>query len=203
MSQLAFTLNRKIIEPLPFDMEVIKNHCRIDADFTGDNSLLELYAEAIVDRGEDLSNRRWRLSEYAMEIENPIRIEYEIPITPCNEIVEVAAIKDGVSEIITDYRFRPSAKTIDGGRPYATISGIWFGAESVSIKFMSGWEKGTLPKVFEYWVALRVASMYEQRETIASATRKIAIELPRSFGDGLLDGWYLPAWGSSRGVTWL
>lgn len=198
---LSFTLDRKIIGELPFDLEIIKNHCRIDADFPGDDSLLELYAEALVDRGEALTNRRWRLSEYTMKIENPAKDEYEIPITPCNQIIAVEVVRGGTSEIVLDYAFRPSANIPDGGRAYATISGSFIGADSLLIKFIAGWDKDSIPKAFVYWVSLRAASMYEQRETIASATRKIAIELPRTFGDGLLDNWYIPVWGSKE-ATW-
>lgn len=54
----------------------------------------------------------------------------------------------------------------------------------------TGVHVGLVPAAIRQWILRAVASAYAQRETVAD---KAILELPRSFVDGLLDPWRVPA----------
>lgn len=44
---------------LPFSLDELKRHCRVDADFTDDDALLIAYGKAAILDGENRTNRSW------------------------------------------------------------------------------------------------------------------------------------------------
>ena len=180
---------------LPFELEALKSHCRVEDP--AEDAILELYAWAAIRQGEFATNRVWVQTEYKGELDFfPVGI-LEIPRSPCTEIVKITYVdENGVDQELLreSFIFRPSSLEWDGGRAFATIEpvGAWPVGTKVAFVFKSGWKEKTLPKELVQWIFIKVSGKFEQREDIASATRKIAIGFPRNFADALLDNYYMP-----------
>ncbi|MDL2315647.1 phage gp6-like head-tail connector protein [Desulfovibrio sp. OttesenSCG-928-A18] len=182
---------------LPFEFAELKQHCRVDADYTDDDAILEMYAWAAIKQGEFSSNRVWVESEWTGELTSFPRRVIEIPKSPCTEVSSIGFMNAaGARQTVPDseYVVSPSSLVSGGGRPYAMVTPVaaWPQGSNVDITFKAGWAKGSFPRDLMEWVFVKVSSHYEQREDLASATRKIAIAFPRHFVDSLLDAYYLP-----------
>lgn len=180
---------------LPFELALLKKHCRVSTSL--DDAILEFYAWAAIRQGEFDTNRVWVESVWTAELDEFPRGVIEIPLSPCTGVTSITYIDaDGETQTLdpAGYRVRPSSLEWDGGRPYALIAsiGAWPVGSSVCITFKAGWEAQDLPEEMVQWTLIKVSSRYEQREDLASATRKIAIGFPRNFADALLDSYYLP-----------
>jgi uncharacterized phiE125 gp8 family phage protein len=177
-------------------MELLRLHCRIDEDDARDDSVLTLYAWASIRQGEFETNRVWLDSQWTMTVENFPQGAIVIPKSPCTEVSGIVYVNDAGSESgFAEYSFAPSSQQWDGGRPYAVITpdAAWpEKVAGVTVTFRAGWLAGIFPQDLAQWILVKVAGRYEQREDLASATRKVAIPFPRHFADSLLDTWYLP-----------
>jgi len=184
---------------LPFEMAGLKLHCRVDAEEIRDDVILDMYAWAAIKAGEFSSNRVWVESDWTGEIDAFPRgtMPIVIPKSPCTAVSGISYVDAGGVDQVLDtsaYRFLPSSLESDGGRPYASIEPVteWPSGTTVKVSFSAGWSKDIFPKELVQWTFVKVSSHYEQREDLASATRKIAIAFPRHFVDSLLDRFYLP-----------
>lgn len=189
-------LNRAPQINLPFSLEDLKTHCRVDIDYIGDDNILEMYAWAAIGHGEFMSNRVWIDGSWKGILNVFPSGEITIPKTPCVSIQKITYIDSkGDIQNFTDYIFYPSSIVPGSGSSYASISPVteWpLNASKVEISFNAGWPIDSFPQDLMQWIFVKVSSYYEQREDLASATRKIAIEFPRHFVDSLLDKYYLP-----------
>lgn len=190
-------LSRTQPTELPFEFAALKQHCRVDADYANDDVILTMYAWAAIRQGEFESNRVWVESEWTGElISFPLRV-IEIPKSPCTGIVSIEYTdSSGARQSLPDAEYVVSRSSLvsDGGRPYAMLTPVtaWPQGANVDITFKAGWSKDTFPQDLMEWIFVKVSSHYEQREDLASATRKIAIPFHRHFMDSVLDAYYLP-----------
>ncbi|MDR1489931.1 MAG: phage head-tail connector protein [Desulfovibrio sp.] len=189
------------VEPatiLPFDIETLRLHCRLDADDDRDDEVLNLYAWAAIRQAEFTANRVFLSSEWEGKIADFHREkEIVIPKSPCT-VVKSIIFQDvaGTEQALpnSEYVFTPSSMHWDGGNPYGSVKPITAWPEGVGaiITFVAGWDSDKVPHELVEWTLVTVAGHYEKRESLASATRKVAIPLDRMFWNGLLDAWYLP-----------
>jgi uncharacterized phiE125 gp8 family phage protein len=182
---------------LPFSMDLLRLQCRIDEDDDRDDPVLTLYAWAAVRQGEFETNRVWLDSGWEMALEQFPGGTLVIPKTPCTEVTGITytdSAGDRVQVSTDAYSFRPSPLVWDGGDSYAEIrpAQAWPAGTDVIVEFKAGWPADSFPQDMVQWMLVKVAGKFEQREDLASATRKIAIAFPRHFADSLLDPWYLP-----------
>jgi uncharacterized phiE125 gp8 family phage protein len=182
---------------LPFGMETLRLHCRIDEDDATQDDVLDVYAWAAVGQGEFETNRAWLDSEWTVTFDEfPMgNTAIVIPKSPCTEIVSVTYEDESYTETaFTDYRFTPSSLQSNGGQLFAELKpiGVWPADANVKITFRAGWPIDKFPKQLVQWILVKVSGKFEQREDLASATRKIAIPFPRHFIDSLLDAYYIP-----------
>lgn len=188
-------LSRTPPTELPFDFAALRRHCRVTSSL--DDEALKLYAWAAIRQGEFITNRVWAQCEWTGELDTFPAGIIQIPKSPCTELTRITYKDANLTEHTLDetaYRFMPSSLEWDGGRPFAGISslGEWPAGENITITFKAGWPGQSLPEELKNWIFIKVSGKYEQREDLASATRKIAIPFPRNFADGLLDPYYLP-----------
>jgi uncharacterized phiE125 gp8 family phage protein len=119
--------------------------------------------------------------------------EIALPRPPVSGIVEVKyADVFGVDRVLpsTDYALEGSENSA-----FLVPANAWPDGTRVRIQYLAGWPivdgKPTTPDSLRWWILIRSTELYEQRTNLASATRKIAIELPRNFTAGLLDSYRL------------
>lgn len=180
---------------LPFSLEDLKLHCRVDHD--DDDSILQLYARAAIRQGEFECNRVWQNSVWEGSISTFPSGPIEIPRSPCTELISIKFVDDAqtLQTLSPDaYDFFPSSLEWDGGRPFAYVAPVseWPAGSNVTLELRMGWPQDKFPDDLKEWIFIKVSSHYEQREDLASATRKISIEFPRHFASSLLDPYYLP-----------
>lgn len=195
---MVVTCTRKATT-LPFELAMLKQHCRVDSDYTDDDGILEMYAWAAIRQGEFETNRVWVQSQWRLDSGAPISVAVEIPKSPATALTSVVSIdRQGAEHPVSvdGYRFMPSALDWDGGMPFAVVSpvGGWPEHRSLRFGFDAGWPGEAFPEELVQWLFVKVAGKYEQREDIASASRKLAVPFPRHFADSLLDHYYLPRW---------
>jgi uncharacterized phiE125 gp8 family phage protein len=182
-------------ESLPFDMSLLRLHCRIDEDDNSYDSILELYARAAIRQGEFETNRVWQNSRWTGKLNSFPTGAIMIPKSPCTGVSSIVYVATGGTEMdFSEFFFFPSSLEWGGGMPYAEVrpeSG-WPQGTDVTVTFQAGWPDDEFPSDMAQWLLVKVAGKFEQREDLASATRKIAIPFPRHFVDSLLDAWYLP-----------
>ena len=182
---------------LPFQIADLKQHCRVDADYTDDDVILKKYAWAAIRSGEFSSNRVWVDSEWTGEMDTFPRGGFEVPKSPCTDVAGITFVDShGVGQVLapTAYKFRRSSLEVGSGSVFARVDpvGAWPSGSDVVVSFKAGWPDGELPENLIGWIFVKVSSHYEQREDLASATRKIAIAFPRHFVDASLDEYYIP-----------
>lgn len=67
---------------------------------------------------------------------------------------------------------------------------------AVRIQFIAGYPLGTsastatTPEPLRVWIKMRVGALYENREALGEGSR--GVDLPRTFVDGLVDGYIMP-----------
>ena len=177
-------------------MELLRLHCHIDEGDSDDDAILTLYSWAAIRQGEFESNRVWLDSGWTGKMDSFPVGPIEIPKSPCTAISSITyTAGDGTESAFYEYSFSPSSLQWDGGNPYARVypqSSGWQEGSGVTLTFRAGWSSALFPQDLTQWILVKVAAKFEQREDLASATRKIAIPFPRHFADSLLDAWYLP-----------
>lgn len=198
-------LLRRISGPiLPVRFDVIKRHCRVDSDWTLDDNLIMLYAMAAVRHGESLTGRVWGLSLFELETEaNGNKIV--LPRSPVLSVSKVSFKGESEEELFTDFSFMPSTilpdsnpfRDVGEDDPWlAYIESLSWPSSTLKISFSAGWEEPydpgiqsplAFPEDLAQWIVVKISSHYEQREDLASATRKMAIGFPRDFADSMLD----------------
>jgi hypothetical protein len=204
---------------LPFSMEVLRLHCRIDPDDDRDDAILRNYAWSVIRQGEFATNRIWLDSVWRAELPcfpdsanagcfagyaenwpvfNLAKRSIIIKLTPCTKINSITYKNASDAEVsFAGFAFKSSSLTWDGGRTYAEIelpagTDAWPVGTDVIIDFRAGWPAAFFPEEFVTWILTKASGHFEQREDLASATRKMAIPMQRSFTDGFLDAYYLP-----------
>lgn len=194
-------LTRTPATELPFTFEDLKRHCRIDASFIADDAILLMYAWAVVRNGEFLTNRIWSECAFTgtIDVRPEVGASITIPKSPCKVLSAITYANGNGDENTLEtylYRLLPSSFEWDGGRPYAKVevAGEWPLSDRYTFSFKAGWPGTSLPQQMQQWCFVKVSSYYEQKEDLASATRKVVAGLDRSFIDSLLDPYYLPKW---------
>jgi uncharacterized phiE125 gp8 family phage protein len=173
--------------------------CRIEADVTADDDVLEGLIQAMREYAENLTGRAYiqRVLEWsemcfpAHEIRLPrpplaavYSIRYvdfggvETLVAPADYIVDTAAepgrVVPAYLKTWQPARWQPNAVRVRYAAGYATPDG--------SPTDYAGTE---LPAALKTWMKARLATLYEQREQLVVGTSVTGI--PRDFADGLLD----------------
>jgi uncharacterized phiE125 gp8 family phage protein len=111
--------------------------------------------------------------------------------TQSSDVVVTYIAEDGTTSTLAS-----TAYTIDYySRPallYPSYDNEWpeprYERNAVTIKYWCGYQSpASVPDAIKSWVKVRVASMYENRESIMIGSGNFMTELPHSYVDGLLD----------------
>lgn len=176
----------------PVTLAQAKVACRVDADITADDSLIQTYIGAAREEAEQELGRALVTGQY----------ERALDAFPCGGIElawpTVSAI-NSVQYIDTAGVLQSlpgAAYTLDSreGRGWCmpAYGTDWPStldtAMAVRVTFTSSWsEGGSVPNSVQAWILMRVATLYKFREQVAAGVS--ISELPREHGAGLLDKW--------------
>lgn len=167
-------------------LEEVKMHLRIDpsiGDF--EDGLLKMLVAVAVEQAEHLIGRPILPRTYSLHVDRfPADLD-PIPLgEDVNTIVSVEYMNPSGVKLSM-----PLAEVSVMGRKQLTAPNGWPAGGAVSVEFEAGMcaaDAATVPACIKQWVLLRVATLYENRESVMDGRLK---ELPRTFVDGLLDEW--------------
>lgn len=157
----------------------LKQQCRIDADLTDDDDLLQMYLAAAVEACQHQLGRPILPQVWQREFDDPaLRVCLRQDVTA---IGKVTAITDAAELDLPVDEWR----LVRGYQLAAT--GCWpHGTTALRVRFTCGaWAvAGDVPEPVRLWLMQRVATAYQCREQLADGKLQA---LPRDFVDGLLD----------------
>jgi len=189
----------------PVSLEQARLWCKIDTDNTEDDPLLTILIQAARERAEELTGRAFvqrqleavydRFPDSGKPIELPgaplVSVEY---VTYADTSGAWQTLSGSPDQWVLDTTRAP-------GRIQPPVGEDWPSAESghvgaVKIGFTCGYaysgspsndaQRDALPATLKTWMQLRLASFYENRESLVVG--QAFQQPPRDFVDGLLDG---------------
>lgn len=176
----------------PVTLSQAKLACRVDADFTADDTLITLFIKAARGQAEQELGRALVTSQYERSLdafpEGAIELAWPTVVTvDAVQYVDAAGTLQslGGSSYTLDNRQ-------DRGWCLPAVGTTWPNtldtANAVRVTFTSGWGEGAaVPEDLQAWILMRVATLYKFREGVAAGLS--VAELPREHGAGLLDKW--------------
>lgn len=179
----------------PVTLAEIKEVCGVDADITAHDTLLPRLAKAARRECEHLLDRTIVAATYELIIDafpEEVAIQLAWPhvtgITSLQYMDENEVLQTMSSSLYTlDSKGKMPGWVLPAyGTEWPTTLNT---ANAVRVTFTTRWTEGgndAIPEDVKNWILMRTATAYKFREQVASGS---VAELPRGFGDGLLDRW--------------
>lgn len=169
----------------PVTLETAKAHCKVTQ--TDEDALIRSYIAAAREQAEHLTGRALAQATFELRLD-AFTDCIELPRPP---LISLAGIRylDASSE---EHDLAPEAFYLDDTGILPRILPVQPWPETsarpgcVRITYTAGYGAEALPLSLQQWMLLRIADMYEARET---AFERALITAPRHFVDGLLDQW--------------
>ncbi len=189
----------------PVSRALAKTWCRVDSDITDQDTIIDLLIAAARERAEEITGRAFiqRDLELLMD-ELPCSSEpIEMPFAPLISVSYIRYLDGGGAQ--QELSGSPSMFNVDTGSQPGRVTPLqglsWpstnGGPSNVRIGFRCGYpavgspedeagQQAGIPAKLKNWLALRISTFYEMRETIIVGGA--VQEVPRDYVDGLLDG---------------
>lgn len=178
----------------PVTLAEIKAMCRVDADITADDTLLTALGKAARSQCEHLTDRTIVAATYERSLdafpEDGIQLAWPhvASITSVQYVDAAGTLQTLSSALYTlDSREHPGWVLPAEDTEWPTTLDT---ANAVRVTFTTRWADGgndAWPEDIKNWILMRAATAYKFREQVAAGMS--VAELPRGFGDGLLDRW--------------
>lgn len=178
----------------PVTLSEIKAMCRVDADITADDTLLTALGKAARSQCEHLLDRTIVAATWERTLDAFPEDGIQLAWPTVNSITSVQYV-NAAGDLTT---LSSSLYTLDDkehpGWVLPAEDTDWpttlDTANAVRVTFTTRWTEGgndAIPEDVKNWILMRAATAYKFREQVASGAG--VSELPRGFGDGLLDRW--------------
>lgn len=178
----------------PVTLTEIKAMCRVDADITADDTILTALGKAARSQCEHLLDRTIVAATWERTLDAFPEDGIQLAWPTVNGITSVQYV-DAAGDLQT---LHSSLYTLDDkehpGWVLPAEDTDWpttlDTANAVRVTFTTRWTEGgndEIPEDVKNWILMRAATAYKFREQVAAGAG--VSELPRSFGDGLLDRW--------------
>lgn len=167
----------------PVTLAEAKSHCRIDADITEHDGLLELLIQAAREQAEHDTGRA--LITQTLQVLEPVSCRLQLRKPPFISMTSVAAVDGaGVETVITG-----SDYTIDHSRliPDLVIKVMPSGACYIKAQYSAGYgaSASSVPAPIRRWMLMFIDSHFEHRASVVVGAS--VASMPTPFIDGLLD----------------
>lgn len=177
----------------PVTLSEIKAMCRVDADITADDTILTALGKAARSQCEHLLDRTIVAATYERTLDAFPEDGIQLAWPTVNGITSVQYVDAaGVLQTLSNSLYTLDDKEHPGwvlpaeDTDWPTTLDT---ANAVRVTFTTRWTEGgndAIPEDVKNWILMRAATAYKFREQVASGS---VAELPRGFGDGLLDRW--------------
>ena len=173
-----------------------KEWCRVDADDSSQDNVLDLLIGAMTNYAEHLTGRAFveRTLEYSCDY---FSSRIELPFPPLLGVTEVTYTDvNGAAQTVA-----PSSYEVDTvsepGRIQVVSGSVWpsvgNGFNPARIRYRAGYvpvgsptpaDNSQIPPEVRTWIAARLATLFKNREQLIDGRD---VQIPRDFADGLLD----------------
>ena len=175
----------------PLTLAEAKTFCRVDHD--SDDTLLTSMITVARQYAERQTGRVLRASTWQWTVEGVLLPYHKLAVqnAPCSALTALTV--DGTAVDSGLYEFVPSGNGANEAPLLAHLLALegFPEAEGKTVLTLScGWALADIPEAIKQWMKVRVATMYEQRETFVVGSN--VKELGHSFVDGLLDPFRVP-----------
>lgn len=172
----------------PVTLAEVKTYLRLSG--ADDDALLTGMIKSARQQAENMAGRVLVESVWEWAFDGGLDGALSLPLSPATAMVSFTL--DDVALDSGLYIFTPASTESQGAPLFATLEPVdeWPDGDEVAVRFKAGWplnDQGTptTPGAIKFWILVRVATLYEHRETIVVG--QSVAEMPRSFVDCLLD----------------
>lgn len=170
----------------PVTLAEVKAHCVIGHD--EDDLLLAIMISAAREHGESITGRSWVPKTLEVVLDSFPSGHIDLPCSPITAVASVKYIDvDGVEQTLDASEYTVDSESLVGR---IVVSDEWPDTRdtvnAVRVRYTAGW--ATVPSAIKQWLLIRVATLYEHRESLAMiSNNRLVLPMDRSFVDGLLD----------------
>jgi uncharacterized phiE125 gp8 family phage protein len=180
-------------------LDEIKTFCRLSTSSTDEDALLVSFIKAAESYAENytrsaINRQQWQVKLNGFDGHDGDIVLPRPPLSTTTTDCVVSYVEDTTAgnttsiastAITVDYHSKP-------GRVYPSYDNDWPSPRdirnAVTVTYYCGYSTpANVPDAIKSWVKVRVAAMYENRESIVVGSGNFLTELPYSFVDGLLD----------------
>lgn len=167
----------------PVTLADAKSHCRIDADITEHDGILELLIQTAREQAEHDTGRA--LITQVLQILEPAACRLQLRKPPFLSMTSVVAVgSDGAETAIAGADY-----SVDRSRlvPELVIKSLPSDACFIKATYSSGYGAAAadIPAAIRRWMLMHISTHFEHRESVVVGTS--ATPMPTPFIDGLLD----------------
>lgn len=175
----------------PVTLQDAKDFCRVDHD--ADDTLLTSMITVARQYAERQTGRVLRASTWQWTVEGVLMPYHKLAVqnAPCSALTALTV--DGTAVDSSLYEFVPSGNGANEAPLLAhlmPLEGFPEATGKTVLTLSCGWALADIPEAIKQWMKVRVATMYEQRETFVVGSN--VKELSFNFIDGLLDPFRVP-----------
>ena len=176
----------------PVTLEEAKLYCRVDHD--AEDALITALIVAARQHAERKTGRVLRASTWEMTVGGVLLPYHKLMVrnAPCSALSALTV--DGATVDSSLYEFVPSGNGANEAPLLAhlmPLEGFPEAEESTVLTLSCGWAFDAIPQAVKSWILVRVATLYEQRESFAVGTN--FTEFGHGFVDALLDPYIVPS----------
>lgn len=187
----------------PVTLDEAKAQCRIDADITAEDALINALITAARRQAEQITGRalltqRWRMSMERFPA-GCLKLRFP-PLVSVESITYLDA--DGVRQTLVESD-RQLINDELVGRIVPAYGKTWPSCRvvpgSVLVDFTVGYGNASaVPQDIKHWILLTVATLFAQREALVTGT--IVAEIPRALWERLLDPYLVDPYVFTKGA---
>lgn len=189
---LQAAMNFKTITPPsvePVTLAEAKRQCKVDADITDDDTLIDSYIQAARELAEHRTGRLFCTQTIEGVLDAFPAINIPLPVSPVQSVVSVKYIDTNGSEqeVPSNYYTLDTYGLVPSIEPeYGVVwPAVRTGKNAVKVRLMAGYgDAAAVPLAVKQWILMAVDVFYQHRGLVETAQ---TYELPANFCQGLLD----------------
>jgi uncharacterized phiE125 gp8 family phage protein len=178
---------------LPITLEEAKEHLNLEHDLKDQE--IQMMIESATLEAANYTRRGLIAGVFELKLDGPWADRgraVDVPLPPLTAVESITYDNTKDQAVVLDAGEYRVDTTSTPGRvePVSSFpSDVRAAMNAIRIRFRAGWSQVTVPSSIKMWIKVRVADMYEQRESYRVGS--IVSEMPRHFHAAMLDAWII------------
>lgn len=172
----------------PITLAEVKAHCVIGHD--EDDLLLAIMISAAREHGESITGRSWAEKTLEVVLDRFPVGTISLPATPISSVSSIEYVDaNGAEQTLPESEYHVDTESMIGRVvPKDAWPETADQPNAVRVQYSAGWTPEEFPQSLRQWMLIRVATLYEHRESMTMVSNnRMVLPIDRSFVDGLLD----------------